>query len=225
MTNNSIDSAPLRAVIFDMDGTLLYTLEDIAMAGNRALCLNGFPEHPVDAYRMFIGSGARTLMIRALPEGVRDDSELVDRCLQGFLDDYGLNWNVLSKLYPGMGQLLDSLADRGIPMAVLTNKPHTAALKCAEELLGQWTFAVVQGQEKGFPIKPDPSGALRIAKTLNVPPQEVLYVGDSAVDMETARSAGMIAAGVLWGYRDREELVGAGAQYLVEDPMELLGFV
>lgn len=225
MTNNSTGTTPARAVIFDMDGTLLYTLDDIGSAGNRTLAANGFPEHPIQAYKMFIGSGARTLMVRALPEAVRGDSDLVDKLLEEFLKDYGTAWNVLSGPYPGVDSLLDELSARRIPMAILTNKPHDAALKCAEELLGKWCFDVIQGQEKGLPVKPDPTGALRIAGQLNVRPEEILYVGDSAVDMETARAAGMLAAGVLWGYRSREELVGAGAEQLVEEPMELLRFV
>ncbi len=211
-----------RAVLFDMDGTLLNTLDDIAMAGNRVLAAQGFSEHPVEAYRMFIGSGARNLIIRALPEFARQNATLVDTCLQLFLDDYGLNQNVRSRPYPGIEALLDGLAARKIPMAILTNKPHWAALECAGNLLGRWGFFDVRGQREGCPIKPEPSGALAIARDLGMPPEKILYLGDSAVDMHTAVAAGMMPVGVLWGYRDREELLAAGAEFLLAHPMELL---
>jgi phosphoglycolate phosphatase len=211
-----------RAVLFDMDGTLLYTLDDIALAGNRALAAQGFPKHPVADYRMFIGSGARNLIIRALPESVRNDVGMVDTCLKHFLEDYGLNWNVRTRPYPGMDLLLDGLTARKKAMAILTNKPHEAALKCAGELLGRWTFAEVLGQRPGRPIKPDPAGALEIAGNMGISPSEILYLGDSAVDMHTAVAAGMLPVGVLWGYRDREELVSAGARAVIARPEDLL---
>ncbi|QEH38608.1 Phosphoglycolate phosphatase [Aquisphaera giovannonii] len=214
------------AVLFDLDGTLLDTLEDLGRSVNEVLEGHGFPPHPMDAYRRFIGDGVAMLVERALPaEAVRADPSLVPRCVEGFREAYGRGWDVASGPYPGIPELLDALVARGIPMAVLSNKPHPFTRRCVEELLPRWRFAAVLGDRPGFARKPDPGEALRIAADLGVEPGRVAYLGDSSIDMETARGAGMIALGAGWGFRGASELLAHGAVAALSRPIELLGWV
>jgi phosphoglycolate phosphatase len=213
-----------RAIIFDLDGTLLDTLEDIGDAANRVLAAHGFPAHPIDRYREFIGEGVHRLLTRVLPETSRD-AATVQRCVEAYQKEYALNWRVKTKPYAGVPELLDGLTARQLGLAVLSNKPDRFTQQCVRELLAKWTFDVVLGASDTFPRKPDPASALETARRLAVPPEACLYVGDSGVDMQTARAAGMFAVGVLWGFRGREELQRAGAQVLVEAPLEILGLL
>lgn len=213
-----------QAVLFDLDGTLLNTLADLGNATNRVLAARGFPTHPLDAYRYFVGDGARILVTRALPPANRDEQTIQD-CLDGFRADYDQNWQVATQPYDGIAEMLDALTARGLKLAVLTNKPHEFTQRCVEELLPRWTFEAVLGQREGFPRKPDPAGALEIANRLQIPPANFLYLGDTAVDMQTARAAGMFPVGVLWGFRPAEELQASGAQMLIERPGEVVGLV
>jgi len=210
-----------KGIIFDLDGTLLDTLEDIADAANKVLASKGFPTRSLDVHREAVGYGARTLMAKVLPEDQRTE-EMIQECFVAFRKDYGVNWNVKTKPYPGIPQLLDELQDRGIAMAVLSNKPAEFTRKCVENILLKWKFEPVIGGEDGIPLKPDPGGAVRISQRLRIPPEEFVYCGDTGVDMQTARAAGMFAAGVLWGFRRREELERDGANVLIERPKELL---
>lgn len=210
-----------RAVLFDLDGTLLDTLEDIGRAANRVLSANGYPIHSLEAYKQFVGEGAAVLFQRALPEGSRDGAPL-ERCISQFREDYGTAWNIATKPYPGIPGLLDSLTARGIRMSVLSNKPHTITLACVQGLLSPWDFDLVFGYREGLPKKPDPSGALAIAAHAGIPPEEFLYLGDTGTDMDTARAAGMKPIGVLWGFRSRQELLTHGAGTLLSHPGDLL---
>ncbi len=210
-----------QAVIFDLDGTLLDTLEDLAEAMNSVLERYGFPTHRPEAYKYFVGDGMEVLVRRALPEEVRD-GETFFRCLSDMQAEYASRWNRKTRPYPGVPELLDVLARQGRPMAVLTNKPHEAGLMVVAELLAGWKFQLVLGARPAVPKKPNPAGALEIASRLKIPPEGFLYLGDTAVDMQTAVRAGMIPVGVLWGFRTREELVGAGARILLEKPLDLL---
>ena len=212
------------AVLFDLDGTLLDTLRDIGEACNRVLMARGFPPHPIDAYRYLVGDGARVLLSRALPEGRRDD-ETIEACLADYLAEYARGWNVHTQPYEGVGELLDSLAQAGLKLAVLSNKPHPFTVQCVETFLARWTFQVVRGQTDAFPRKPDPASALDVARHLGAAPTRVLYVGDTATDMQTAASAGMVAVGVLWGFRERDELEANGATHVVTHPREILPLV
>jgi len=213
-----------RAIIFDLDGTLLDTLEDLADATNIVLKRFGFPTHPVNAYRQFVGSGARELIRRALPAENRDEPTIT-KCHQAFLETYSCNWDTKTRPYPGIPELLDQLAKKKIKTAILSNKPHEMAVKTVRTLLKAWHFEIILGQRKGFPRKPDPMGALEIARQLEIPVSEFLFVGDSGVDMETAVHAGMFAVGVSWGFRTENELLQAGAKMIVTAPYAILAFM
>jgi phosphoglycolate phosphatase len=212
---------PFRAIIFDLDGTLLDTLDDIANAANSVLAARGFPPHPNANYRTFIGEGVIKLMLRALPNSHQDEAT-VQACVGAYVQEYERTWNARSKPYPGVAEMLDALVVRGLKLAVLSNKPDHFTQRCVDELLAQWTFDVVLGASDQFPRKPDPASAIETAQRLGVPPAECLYVGDSGIDMQTARSAHMYSVGVLWGFRDQEELLRDGAQLLIKKPSEVL---
>ncbi len=210
-----------QAVIFDLDGTLLDTLEDIADAANRVLALKGFPTRPLDVHRAAVGNGARQLMERVLPESDRDPKTILD-CFAEFRKDYGEHWNIKTKPYAGVPEMLNALVKRGLKMAVLSNKPADFTRKCVNGILSSWEFDPVIGGEDGFPSKPDPAGAMEISRRLKVPLGEFIYLGDSGVDMKTANAAGMFAVAALWGFRGREELLKDGAKVLIDRPRELL---
>ena len=209
------------ALLFDLDGTLLDTLHDLADAVNRALAAQGFPGHPVAAYRAFVGDGVAMLAERALPAGERS-SEAVARTVARLRDEYAHGWAGRTRVYPGVPGLLDELTARGLPLAVLSNKPHDFAVAMVAHFLGRWPFCAVRGQVEGGPRKPDPAAALELAATLGVAPAACAFVGDSAVDVHTARRAGMLAVGVTWGFREPDELRQAGAHHVIGAPGELL---
>lgn len=213
-----------KAVLFDLDGTLLNSLEDLGNAVNRVLDRKGFQTHEPDIYRYFVGDGAAMLIRRALPKEKQND-DTVNDCLMAFLDDYGLNWKVKTKPYDGIPEMLDVLAARELKIAVLSNKPHDITKESVTELLSNWTFDVVLGQCESIPLKPDPAGALEVAKRLNIQPADFLYIGDTAIDMKTAIAAGMYPVGVLWGFRSANELKKNGAQTLVKRPSEILSLL
>jgi len=210
-----------QAVLFDLDGTLLDTLEDLAVAANRVLTRKGLPLHPVGAFRTFVGDGLITLMERILPENLRTP-KMIQESVVAFEEEYAQNWQERSRPYPGIASLLDRLTEAGLRMSILSNKPDAFTRLCVRQLLPQWTFDPLLGQRPGVPKKPDPSAALEIAELLGLAPVDILYVGDSGVDMRTACSAGMDAAGVLWGFRGADELRQSGACHLVARPEELL---
>jgi phosphoglycolate phosphatase len=211
----------VRAVLFDLDGTLLDTLADIASAANEVLERHGLPAHPAEAYRRFIGDGVAMLFRRALPPE-HAEPERVARCVADFREAYGRGWNVHTRPYAGISELLDALVSRGLGLTLLSNKPDDFTRLCASAYLARWPFRAVLGQREGTPRKPDPAGALEIVHRLGVPAGQFLYVGDSAVDMETARRAGMRPVGVSWGFRPAEELWAAGAEAVIAHPAELL---
>ncbi len=210
-----------KAVIFDLDGTLLDTLADLAAAANRMLAAKGYPVHPVDAYRHFVGAGAAALVHRALPPAARQ-AETETECVAAFLEDYRQRWRDRTRLYPGIPALLDALTARGIRLSILSNKPHEITVQCADHFLEQWHFETVLGQRAGVPKKPDPAGALETAQRLGLPPQAFFYLGDTGIDMQTARAAGMLAVGVRWGFRPVDELAAGGARIMIAHPLDLI---
>jgi phosphoglycolate phosphatase len=210
-----------RAIVFDLDGTLLDTLEDLADSMNEVLAERGFPTHPVDAYRYFVGSGIVDLVALALPEPERTEARIAE-CVAGMREVYGRRWDNRTLAYDGVPELLDALTERGVKMAVLSNKPDGPTKLAAQKLLPRWRFERVYGQRDGVPKKPDPAGAIALAAELGVEPSECLYLGDSGSDMQTAVAAGMFPAGALWGFRTADELTEAGARALIAHPAQLL---
>jgi len=209
------------AVLFDLDGTLLDTLADIANSANAVLAAQGFPTHPVASYRMFVGDAVAMLFRRALPAAATEPDR-VARCIDQFRAAYEANWNVHTRPYPEVLELLGRLENRQVKLAVLSNKPDVFTQKCVAEFLPGIPWEVVVGQRDTVPRKPDPAAAQEIAETLNVLPDRFLFVGDTGVDMQTARAAGMHPIGALWGFRSRHELVANGAEALLQRPFDLL---
>lgn len=212
---------PIKAAIFDLDGTLTNTLTDIAAAMNRALRLHGLPEFPVDAYRYLVGDGAKTLALRA----VRDRAELAESVRQEYQTYYQDHTLDATRPYDGVPELLHELSARGISVCVLSNKPHADTCGVVRHFFPDVPFASVRGQVEDVPLKPDPTGALLIAREIGVEPGEIVYLGDTDVDMRTAVRAGMHPVGVTWGFRDAAELMAAGAEKLIGKPQELLKYV
>jgi phosphoglycolate phosphatase len=210
-----------RGVIFDLDGTLADSLGDIASAMNRTLRTHAFPEHPVSAYRTFVGEGVRKLVERSLPpqtEGLRD------AFLAAYQADYAEHLLDQTRLFPGVPEVLDALAAAEIPVGVLSNKPDGPTRRLVDALCGRWTFCAVFGERPGVPRKPDPASALVLADALAAPPETVAFVGDTGVDMLTARAASMRPVGVLWGFRPKEVLAsGAEAASTGTELARLLG--
>ena len=210
-----------HAVLFDLDGTLLDTLADLADSGNWALGRLGFAEHPTAAYKYFVGDGVENLVRRAVPAG-RNDAATVARGAALVREAYGQRWAEKTRPYRGVPELLDALVSRRMPMAVLSNKPDDFTHLCVEKLLPRWSFAAIVGARASLARKPDPAGALMIAERLGLAPAEILYLGVTNTDMQTAVAAGMFPVGALWGFRTAEELRASGAQRLILRPAELL---
>jgi phosphoglycolate phosphatase len=215
---------PNRAIIFDLDGTLLDTLEDIATAFNRVLLTHGFPAHPVAAYCTFVGDGVGTLVARALPKEAQR-RELTQQCIKEYRHFYATNPNEKTRPYPGIRETLDILKKNAIPIAVLSNKPQSEVERCVKTYLSGYYFHQIRGQNPHVPLKPDPASALHIAQQLAITPQEMIFTGDTGTDMKTASAAGMVPAGVLWGFRSKEELIENGAKILLQRPQDILPYL
>ena len=210
-----------RAAIFDMDGTLTDTLDDLHISVNEMLAHFGYPTRTLDEVRCFVGNGARKLMIRALPADKNSDAQ-VDAALSFYNECYARHCTDKVKPYAGIMDLLAAVTDKKIPLGICTNKQHFAAVKIADKILAPVKFAQVSGDEPNQPRKPDPTRPLAVMKSCGVEPEDVAYFGDTAVDMETARNANFLAVGVTWGFRPRSELESSGAQITVDSPAEIL---
>jgi phosphoglycolate phosphatase len=197
-----------RAVLFDLDGTLLNTLEDLADAMNAVLAGMGHPQHPVEAYKLFVGDGAVNLAKRALPKGKRDKGT-VRACVELMREAYGKNWKRKTRPYYGIAKLLNWLKDNGVASAVLSNKADDFTKKMVHSLLPHWSFGAVRGASEGVALKPP----------------RILYLGDTGTDMRTAVAAGMYPAGAQWGFRTKEELLAGGAKKLFAKPLDVIGFL
>jgi phosphoglycolate phosphatase len=208
-----------QGLIFDLDGTLVDSLQGIAASLNLALAASGLPPHPPEVVRGFIGNGARVLIRRAAP--VDADQSLLDTLEQAFKVDYDLTWPTGTFAYDGIVDLLEILQSRGYPLAVLSNKPHPFTVAMVSRMFPSIRFASVLGQRAGIPHKPDPAGALEISVVLEMLPRDCAVIGDSTMDIETARNAGMRAIAVTWGFHDRERLIAAGADVMADNPAAL----
>lgn len=210
-----------KAVIFDLDGTLLNTLDDLADSANYVLEKLGCPTHPVESYKYFVGNGIPKLIERCLPP---DKQELKNKALELFSAYYSKHSEDKTAPYSQIPQLLDELRERGYKLGIITNKANNISQQVVSHFFGENTFDCVQGLEEGLKAKPDSAGALKVAQTLSVSPENVLYIGDSGVDMQTAVNAGFTPCGVLWGFRKRDELLENGAKIIVESPLQILEY-
>lgn len=212
-----------KAVIFDLDGTLVNSLDDLADSCNRTLAQAGYPTHPLAAYRQFVGEGAKHLITQALPKEVRGEEE-VNRLLALFQRDYQTQAAVKTRPYEGVAALLDGLEALGTQKAILSNKPHVLTVQVVGHFLQAYSFHPVFGAREGVQRKPDPAGALEICRAWGLAPDQVLYLGDTAIDMKTATQAGCFPLGAAWGFRP-EELKASGARAIVQSPLEVLELV
>ncbi|MEM1484079.1 HAD family hydrolase [Oscillospiraceae bacterium PP1C4] len=214
----------IRLAIFDLDGTLLNTIDDLAQAGNHALGLRGFPTHSHDAYKFFVGDGVYKLIERMTPVQYQDDTNLLAQIKADFDDYYAAHSEDLTAPYEGVLELLRALKERGVTAAVLSNKPHEFTSALCAKIFGD-LLAIAHGQRQGYPRKPDRVLIDEILSMTGVSADECIYTGDSGVDMLTAKNAGVFAIGALWGFRPREELEQCGADVLACSPMEILQFI
>ena len=214
-----------KAVIFDLDGTLTNTLKSIWKSANLALADVGLPTFEVDRYRYFVGDGVDELVRRALV--ANGDEELVcfEQVRERYLYHFEKYVNYEVKPYDGICELLAALKERGILMAVNSNKPHERTVEVVEEIFGKGTFDMLVGQCEERARKPAPDGVLHIMDKLRLTPDEVVYLGDTCVDMQTGKSAGVYTLGALWGFRDRQELKENHADAIIEHPMEVLDYI
>lgn len=213
-----------KLVIFDLDGTLLNTIADLAAATNQALQQCGFPTHDESEYRFFVGNGINKLFERALPEEERNTENIL-RIRQLFVPYYDAHNADLSRPYPGITELLKALQERKIQIAVASNKYQAATRKLVEQYFPEINFIEVLGQREGIPAKPDPGIVNDIIAKARIERDEVIYVGDSNVDMQTAQNAGVTAVGVAWGFRPRAELEAHQPQHIIESAEELLSLI
>lgn len=213
-----------KGVIFDLDGTLLNTLEDLSDSANKILKQHNLSQHTAEQYKAFIGSGARKLVERMLPEQKREET-FIDQLLNEFKTEYGMNCDVKTHPFPGIIKLIHQLHEGGVKMAVLSNKPHDLTIKCCERLLPTDLFDQIMGQKENKPRKPDPTTALELAERVQVPPGEIIFLGDSENDIHTAQAGGFFPVGVSWGMRTRQQLEACGAKTIIEMPSELLAFI
>ena len=213
-----------KLVIFDLDGTLLDSLADLAASTNHALAKHGYPTHELASYKHFVGSGVHKLLERALPERERT-SENVARLKTDFMTYYALHQADYTTPYPGILSLLQHLKQQGTRLAVASNKYHSATEALVSHYFGKDCFDHVYGQRKGIPVKPDPTIVFDILQDARVDRTETLYVGDSGVDMQTAFRAGVESVGVLWGFRERAELLAQGACHVAETPVDILRWI
>lgn len=210
-----------KGCIFDLDGTLANTLNSIAYFGNTALAILGMGPIEAEEYRLLVGNGADVLMERMLAKvGSQPEVHVVKKLREEYDRLYESQPMKLVTTYPGLKELLGELKDRGYKLGVLSNKPDNMTKYIAGELYGELP-EIIRGQREGVPKKPDPTAVLQMAKDLCLKPEDILYVGDSGVDMETGRNGGMDTCGVLWGFREREELIECGAKYLAKNSCEL----
>jgi len=209
-----------RALIFDLDGTLVDSLPGITHSLNLALTGLNLPTHSQEAVRGFIGNGSRVLVTRAAPKG--SEIEVIDALENAFKIDYDVSWPTGTIPYPGIDELLENLQALKIPLAVLSNKPHPFTDSIVARLFPDIEFAAVIGQRDGIPHKPNPTGALEIAAIVCQEPENCLLIGDSTIDLETGRNAGMRTVAVSWGYHDLAALVAANPDHRVDSPEAIL---
>ncbi len=211
-----------KTVIFDLDGTLIDSLEDIAVCMNQVLEELNLPTHKIDDYKYFVGGGISILVDNAL-NGYSED--IKEEVTKRFKIIYDQKLHLKTKPYAGIYELLDELVKLDCNIGILSNKPHEFTIAYANSLFSKYNIKEVHGQKSDVPKKPDPIAAINIANSFEVPCEEVYFVGDTMVDMQTAVNAKMIGVGVLWGFRDEEELLDNGANFIIKHPLDLLKII
>jgi len=212
------------AVIFDLDGTLLNSIADLADSMNRVLCEMGYAPYEVEAYKLMVGEGVHKLAEKVLPESEREQ-ETIEQCVKRLREEYGKRWAEKTRPYEGIPELLGELTARGMKMSVLSNKLDSFTKLSVSHFFPGHRFEQVMGTIPGVPIKPDPFGALFIARELHMKPCQFLFLGDSNTDMQTAVAAGMFPVGALWGFRSEDELWRSGAKTVIPHPLALLALL
>jgi phosphoglycolate phosphatase len=222
MIGSEVQQMLYQAAIFDLDGTLLDTIEDLTDSMNAALAALGFPARTIEESKALVGDGLSTFIRRALPEKERNNPESIRRLNEAMRAEYRIRSAVKTRPYPGIQEMLDRLEAEGVPLAILSNKPHAATLSVVAHFFPRTAFRPILGARETVPIKPDPAGALEIASLLEILPGRILYLGDTNTDMQTATAAGMFAVGAVWGFRTPAELRASGAQALADRPADVL---
>ena len=213
-----------KLVIFDLDGTLLNTIADLAAATNHALQHYGYPTHDTDAYRYFVGNGINKLFERSLPETERTEANVL-KIRSQFIPYYNIHNADLSRPYPGIEQVLHTLQANQILIGVASNKYQAATSKLIAQYFPDIQFVEVLGQREGVPAKPDPQAVLEIMEKADVSREDVAYIGDSCVDMETGKNAGVTTIGASWGFRPRTELEAYNPDFIADEACDILRFL
>lgn len=212
-----------KSILFDLDGTLLDSLDDLADAVNSVLLNRGFPVHPTEAYRFFVGDGLFPLIQRAVPIGISED--VVRKCCEEFAFFYNKCWHTKSTLYSGIMEMLLELSREGVILGILSNKPDGFTQTIVKHFFPNNPFGYVAGHKEDIAKKPDPAGALYAAQRLGVLPEATFFVGDTAIDIQTGKNAGMKTIGVTWGFRPETELLANNADKIVYSPKEIIDYV
>lgn len=212
----------MNTYIFDLDGTLVDSIESIAYFANSALEEYGIQSVEVEKYKGFVGDGARTLIRRAMEYRGSSSPELLEQVLRRYNETYDDNYLYLCKVYEGIDDLIRALRDRGFKTGVLSNKPHSTTVKIVEALFGKESFDFVYGQREGVALKPHPDSILNLIESHSLKREDCVYVGDTMTDVMTGKNAGIFTVGVLWGFRDREELETYGADKIAALPVEVI---
>lgn len=218
-----------KAAIFDLDGTLLDTLDDLADALNHSLKVLGYPQHSRENIRELVGHGIFTLIETALPEDVSKDEKIVFKAVHEMGEAYARLWNCKTLPYPEIPKVLDSLTFKRVPMGILSNKPHPFTVEMCSFFLKKWDFSFITGGREHLPLKPNPAVAYQSLETFqktmpDLTAQEVLFVGDGDTDVKTALAAGMEPLAALWGFRSKEQLASVGARRFAETPLQILDY-
>ena len=213
-----------RGILFDLDGTLLDTLADIGFYINRTLSRYGYPLFPLDKVNTIVGWGLKKALYKALPAGVGDDDAYLSKMTKELIADYNSNPVIKTRPYPGIIKLLDELKRRGIVLGIFSNKSHPVTLQVVDKTMGLSRFAAVLGSDAGFPRKPEPDGANEVIRRMGLPKSDILYIGDTIMDHETATRAGLDDITVTWGFRSRKQLEEQGVTKFVESPDEILQY-
>lgn len=214
-----------KGVIFDLDGTLTDTIASLKKSANLAIEKFGFGPYTEEDYKLFVGDGAKVLIERCLKAGGDENLEYFDRAYEEYKKVFETYCMYQVKPYDGIVELLKSLKERGIKIAVLSNKPHPRTVEVIHTIFGEHYFDYIQGQCEQLERKPSPEGVFHILKQLNLTPEEILYLGDTGTDMQTGKAAGAFTVGALWGFRSEKELVQNNADAIIKNPLQLLDYL